>query len=129
MPTYSYECPECGEFEARASMSDYALPQTCPECGASGKRIIGQAVPSFILKGDDWVGKNLRIKGQMAAKNRRLDKKQDEMKRDAPGMTLAPNVNGERVSSWSDAQKLASSKGKNTESYAPMIQAEKKRKA
>ena len=108
-------------------MDECSNPQPCPECGAMARRVIGQV--NFILKGDDWVGKNLKIKGQMAAKNRRLDKKQDEMKRDAPGMTLAPNVNGERVDSWSDAQKLAASKGKNTESYSPMIQAEKKRKA
>ena len=127
MPTYSYECPECGEFEARASMSDYNLPQTCPDCGASGKRIIGQAVPSFILKGDDWVGKNLRIKGQMADRRQRLGKREDEMRREAPGMTLAPNVDGERVSSWSDAQKLAASKGKNTESYTAKIREEKKK--
>ena len=46
------------------------------------------------------------------------------MKRDAPNVTLVPNVNGERVDSWSDAQKLAKDLGKNTESYNSLIKKE-----
>ena len=49
------------------------------------------------------------------------------MKRDTNvGGSLAPNVDGERVDSWSDAQKLAKSKGKSAESYEPLVQKEKK---
>ncbi len=48
----------------------------------------------------------------------------NEMKRDAPAVTLAPNVDGERVDSWSDAQKLAKSKGKNADSYNALVQKE-----
>lgn len=84
------------------------------------------SMPSFILKGDDWVGKNLRIKSQMADRGRKAQARQDQMLREAPGMRLAPNVDGERVGSWSEAQKLAASKGKETSSYEPKIREEKK---
>ncbi len=34
---YEYRCGECGVFEARASVSDAALPHTC-SCGIPAKR-------------------------------------------------------------------------------------------
>ena len=80
---------------------------------------------NFILKGDDWPGKNIKIRGQMSEKNRRLDKKQDAMKREAPGLSLAPNVGGERVDSWSEASKLAVSKGLDGSSYDAKVREEK----
>ena len=49
----------------------------------------------------------------------------DLMKRDGPGITLAPNVSGERVESWADAQKLAASKGKDTSSYESLVRKER----
>lgn len=104
------------------SISRCDEPQSCEACGAPGKKTI--SMPNFILKGDGWVGKNLKIAGQMAAKNRVLDQKQEERKRN-PAVRLAPNVDGERVDSWSDAQKLAASKGKNTESYDAKVREEK----
>jgi hypothetical protein len=67
----------------------------------------------FILSGDDWAGKNIRIKNQMDKKNQRLDSKRN----DHPTITLAPNVGGERVDSWSEASKLAASQGKSTTGY------------
>ena len=125
MPNYGYRCSGCdSEFDRRLPLDRFDEPQIC-ECGVTASRQF--SVPSFILKGDGWVGKNLRIAGQMASKNRRLDKKQDERKRDSPGLTLAPNVDGERVDSWSDAQKLAASKGKNVNSYAPKVREEQKK--
>lgn len=126
VPTYEYACAGCEiQFEKFLPMSQSDEPQLCPDCGVQGKRII--SMPNFILKGDDWVGKNLKIKGQMEAKNRILSKRQEERKREAPGVALAPNVDGERVGSWAEAQKLAASKGKNVESYAQKVQAESKK--
>lgn len=114
MPTYEYECPNCeSHFECMLPMSEYKTPQPC-ECGALAARVL--SLPNFILKGDDWVGKNLKIKGQMADRHSRMGKRQEEMKRDAPGVKLVPNVNGERVDSWSEAKSLAASKGKDTRS-------------
>jgi hypothetical protein len=62
----------------------------------------------------------------MAEKNRRLEAKQEERRRDAPGVKLAPNVGGERVDSWADAQKLAKSQGKDAGSYDKLVATEKK---
>ena len=125
MPMYEYQCEDCGErFDRRLAIADYEQPQSCPSCGAeNAKRLV--SLSSFVLRGDGWAGKNNRIKNQMASKNRRLGSKQNVMKRDAPVTTLAPNVEGERVASWSEAKKLAASKGKNTTTYDAMVRKEK----
>ena len=125
MPFYEYECKSCGyQFEKLLKFSQCDEVQECPECNSKEtKKLISLA--GFVLKGDGWPGKNLRIRGQMAEKNRRLDVKQNERKRDQPHVKLAPNVGGERVDSWSDAQKLAKSQGKNTASYDQLVRKEK----
>ena len=126
MPVYSYQCEDEGcknDFDLTLPMSSYAEAQNCPECSHSSKRLVTSV--GFVLKGDGWTGKNLRIKKQMALKNRRLDTKQNEMKRDAPAMTLAPNVNGERVETWDEAKRLAESKGKETSTYDSYVRKEK----
>lgn len=126
MPTYDYECPKCGtSFDRMLPLAQYDEPQTC-DCGAVATKVISPV--NFVLKGDGWVGKDHKIKGQMAEKNRRLDARQAERKRDAPNVTLVPNVEGERVDSWSEAQKLAASKGKSAESYAPKVREEQSKR-
>lgn len=108
-------------------MDDHDIPQPCPECSTENKKVF-RPTTNFILKGDGWTGKNMRIKNQMREKNKKLDARTAEMKRDAPNVSLAPNVEGERVDSWAEAQKLAKSKGKSTESYEPLIVKEKESK-
>lgn len=128
MPFYTYLCEnnDCKseEYKCLLSMDKHDVPQPCPDCGAEHKKIF-RPTTNFILKGDGWAGKNHRIKNQMRKKNERLDVRTNEMKRDQPNVTLAPNVDGERVDSWADAQKLAKSKGKDTKSYEPMVAKEK----
>lgn len=125
MPTYSYYCDECdSEFEKILSISRYDEPQSCTECGHHPARKLVTAT-NFILRGDGWAGKNNRIAGQMRRKNQRLAGKEREWKKDA-GVRLAPNVEGERVDSWSDASKLAKSKGKDTSGYDRLARTEKK---
>jgi len=125
--TYEYECPECGqEFEVVLRMSDSDTPQKCPKCSTVGVKILSGGA-GFILKGDCWPSKNERVRGQMKKKNQRLDAKQAVVKREAPGVTLAPNVDGERTANWADAQKLAKSKGKDTKSFEPKIREERAR--
>lgn len=125
MPIYAYNCQSCGKpFEKRLRISAYDEPQACPFCdSADVERVMNKT--SFILRGDGWAGKNHRINRQMAQKNQRLSGKQNDRKRDAPVVTLAPNVDGERVDSWADAKKLAASKGKETTSYDSYIRKEK----
>ena len=61
----------------------------------------------------------------MATKNRRLDAKTEEMKRDAPGVSLVPNVGGERTDSWAEAGRLAASQGKDPSGYEAKAKTEK----
>ena len=127
MPFYEYQCPECGDtFERMLSMSRSDEPQSCPVCNVVGSKLISQC--GVIFKGDDWASKNNRIAGQMRDKNNRLGKAQNERKREAPVTSLAPNVDGERVGSWTEAQSLAKSKGKDETTYAPMVAAEQAKK-
>ena len=128
MPMYIYHCSQCEhEYQLNVRIADYQKEQPCPKCETPNKKVF-QPTRNFILKGDGWAGKNNRIKNQMRKKNERLDARTNEMKRDAPSVTLAPNVNGERVDSWSDAQKLAKSQWNSTESYEPHIAKEKESK-
>lgn len=46
MPTYDYECPDCGGFEAIRPMSARNEPADCPHCGKSAPRVM---VASFGL--------------------------------------------------------------------------------
>lgn len=125
MPTYEYHCESCDtHFERILRMSECKEPQACPECGAGPARKKISGGSGFILKGDGWAGKNNRIAGQMRAKNKHLNAKQEERKRDA-GVRLAPNVDGERVESWGEAKKLAASKGKDTSGHDQKVRAEK----
>lgn len=127
MPVYAYHCPNCSlDFDVtkKMSLSDRAEP--CPECQGETKKSVVQT--SFILRGDDWAGKANKIAGQMRKKNERLTVKQAEQKRDAPGMTLVPNVDGERVDSWKEAGKLARAKGKSTTGYEQMATKEARAK-
>jgi putative FmdB family regulatory protein len=123
---YQYKCSQCDtEYECRIPMDDHAIPQPCPECGVENPKLF-KPTTNMIFKGDGWSTKNERIKNQMRKKNAKLDARSEEMKRDTNvGGRLAPNVDGERVDSWSDAQKLAKSKGKDTSSYEPLVSKEK----
>ncbi|RLB56325.1 MAG: zinc ribbon domain-containing protein [Deltaproteobacteria bacterium] len=49
MPTYSYSCPNCGQFEWQQAISEAALTE-CPRCGAAVQRVI-TATGGFIMKG------------------------------------------------------------------------------
>lgn len=125
MPIYTYACDACEiPFELILPMSQCQDSQACPSCGATARKTV--APVAFILAGDGWASKNGRVAAQMAEKNRRLEAKQEERRRDAPGVKLAPNVGGERVDSWADAQKLAKSQGKDAGSYDKLVATEKK---
>ena len=56
MPTYLYECPEHGEFEATHSITEELFE--CPQCKEKGlpiqapKRLI--SLSSFVLIGGGW---------------------------------------------------------------------------
>ncbi|RLC47825.1 MAG: zinc ribbon domain-containing protein [Candidatus Coatesbacteria bacterium] len=53
MPTYEYECTQCGvHFESLQSMSDEPL-QRCPKCGGRLRRLLGTG-GGIIFKGNGF---------------------------------------------------------------------------
>jgi len=126
MPTYTYHCEACDHpFERVLRMAQYQEPQDCPVCGEGpAKKTVSGGV-GFILKGDGWASKNNRINGQMRKNRQRAGSRQNAMVKDAPSVTLVPNVGGERTESWADASKLAASKGKDTSGYDANARKEK----
>lgn len=125
MPTYEYRCPKCEiVVERTLKITQFGTLQTCEDCSTVLEHQVPDGV-GMVLKGDGWVGKNLRVRGQMSQKNQRLAQKSTERFREAPGMKLVPNVDGERVESWAEAKAFAASKGKNASSYDALVNSEK----
>lgn len=118
MPDYSFKCPACSTaFIQSLTMAKRNEPQDCPDCGEGpAEKVIAPGVGG-VLRGDVWPGKNIRVKGQMAARRARVGQREHQLKMDGPQFDLAPNVGGERVDSWGEAAKLAKSKGKDTSKY------------
>ena len=40
MPTYDYECEDCGPFTEVRPMAEYDRPQPCPDCGQKAPRLL-----------------------------------------------------------------------------------------
>ena len=40
MPTYEYECPDCGPFTDIRPMAEFERPQPCPACGQMAARLL-----------------------------------------------------------------------------------------
>jgi putative FmdB family regulatory protein len=61
MPTYEYECEQCGhKFDFFQNMSDKPLT-VCPECGGAVKRLIG-AGSGIIFKGSGFHALDHRVR-------------------------------------------------------------------
>ena len=43
MPTYDYQCTDCGGFDALRSLSQRNDPAACPECGSDAARVFASA--------------------------------------------------------------------------------------
>jgi putative FmdB family regulatory protein len=72
MPTYEYECKDCGHtFEAFQSMKDEPI-KVCPECGREVRRLINGG-SGVIFKGsgfyvtDKGKGGNAKVPGKPSA--------------------------------------------------------------
>lgn len=96
MPTYDYQCAECGhEFELFQQMSD-SVKRKCPACGKNKlKRLIGTGA-GIIFKGGGFY---------------ETDYRSDSYKKDA----AADKKGGEKTSSGSsDSKKTDSTKATST---------------
>jgi putative FmdB family regulatory protein len=40
MPTYDYECADCGPFTEIRPIAEYDRPQPCPDCGLAAPRLL-----------------------------------------------------------------------------------------
>lgn len=65
MPTYTYQCPSCGDFEFRSSMSDYKNKVKCPKCKKLSPRNVLSDAESTIVIGDS----SPKTVGAMAERN------------------------------------------------------------
>jgi len=121
MPMFTFRCQSCGhQFDEVLTFAERNAERSCSKCAGMTEKVVSQV--DFVLKGDGWAGKALKIREQMGRKNVRLASKEKEL---PSPMTLAPNVEGEQVDTWHEAQRLAASKGKNAASYETLVRQER----
>jgi putative FmdB family regulatory protein len=51
MPTYDYDCPSCGGFDAFRSLSERNEPAACPDCGTASPRVMVSAPRLALMDG------------------------------------------------------------------------------
>ncbi len=72
MPTYEYECTQCGyRFEASQKMTDAAL-DTCPKCNKRVRRLISSGV-GVIFKGAGFYATDYRKKEKKETNKREMN--------------------------------------------------------
>lgn len=52
MPTYDYDCPGCGGFDAFRTLAQRNEPAACPDCGAASQRVFVSAPRLALMNGD-----------------------------------------------------------------------------
>ena len=52
MPTYDYDCPGCGGFDAFRTLAQRNEPAACPDCGTASARVFVSAPRLALLAGD-----------------------------------------------------------------------------
>lgn len=88
----------------------------CTLCGEEARPVPPARGQEIVRSGDDWVGKGMELRAQMARRAARIQQ-------DAPhAPTLRPNVGGEEVGSWSEAARLAASKGLDPRPFERMAE-------
>ena len=69
MPTYEYECKECGHrFDMFQTMTDEPL-KTCPQCGGTVQRLLGTGA-AVIVKGSGVHGTDYGQSGTRCGQER-----------------------------------------------------------
>lgn len=124
MRTYQVQCIQCMAIQdTKIKPSEFKTLKTdgvpCTVCSESRAYLyFDPAQTNISFKGDVWSDKNHRELDYREKRSNMLSKKQ----KDSHWVpSLQPNVDGELVDSWEDAQKLASSKGKATDTYSKYV--------
>jgi len=91
MPTYQYQCDDCGNgFEQFQKFSDDPLTE-CPTCGQTIRRVIGNV--GVVFKGSGWYINDSRPKiqdsGESATKAKGDGKAADATAKTGPDSTKA----------------------------------------
>jgi putative FmdB family regulatory protein len=72
MPTYEYECQECGKvFEKVHGMTQKPRVK-CPKCGGKTKKLIGTGA-GIIFKGEGFYATDYRSKGYKEAEKKEAE--------------------------------------------------------
>jgi putative FmdB family regulatory protein len=112
MPTYDYECDQCGHtFELFQSISE-PVKRKCPECGKSKLRRLFGTGAAIVFKGSGFYQTDYRSesykKGADAEKKSQSDGKSEnkpDKKSDAKSETKSSSSNGESNSKSTSKRK------------------------
>ena len=89
MPTYDYQCTKCTSVQEEFHGISGEHQISCKACGSLCKKIFSLGC-GFILKGDNWPSKEIKLKSQMMKKNSKMKKiSNDKMKSGEAVNTLA----------------------------------------
>jgi len=126
MAKYEYRCKDCGnEQDERHGMNEEPK-LTCIVCGDHHLiKMIPKSL-NFVLKGDNWSGKNQKEKSYRLKRRKEMGKKM-ALSHDIP--SISPNYKGEMCKNWDDAKKIAREDGVDTLRYEHQIQNVKKQQA
>lgn len=82
MPRYEYECQGCGErFTVVQKISELDQQEVpCPSCSDTDTIRIVHGGTGFVLKGDGWVGRDIRERNNRAKNSEKMDKKMRDHK-------------------------------------------------
>lgn len=124
LPTYQMRCQGCGargDVRLAASAKPVAA---CQQCQGSMEAVLPDRL-ALVQRGDDWVGRAQKLRGQMAARSARVGRAQEEQRRELP--RLQPNVGGMRTDTWAEAARLARSQGLDASPYEERSRQEDRR--
>ena len=58
MPTYDYDCPACGGFDAFRSLADRNEPTPCPDCQRASPRVWASAPRLALLASESRIARD-----------------------------------------------------------------------
>jgi hypothetical protein len=126
---YDFKCEKCDRtWEVGMKVEDFREIKdqglSC-ECGGNAFNVFNPSKVEVCYVGFQWADKNFKEKEYRTQRSGYLAKRQREVNK-VP--TLAPNYKGEKTASWKEAQDLARSEGKISETYDHLVTKEKQGK-
>lgn len=68
MPVYEYLCDDCGPFTNMRPMSEYEMPDICPDCGGTSPRVILTAPRFSCMSADTRTARSINERSAHAPK-------------------------------------------------------------